>query len=173
MNPYAILLLLAVLATSHASAFFLGQRMEAGDNARVELVREQGLHDQAIAYADEIVARQSRIDMLAANLELARTVQKPKDRIITREVIRYEQVVPADRRCLLDGAWRLRHDAAATGDPASLMAEPASLVDGGAEPVEDAAALGVVAENYEQCRGLIDQVAGWQRWHEAVTALPQ
>lgn len=168
MSPYVVLAAALLLAASHASTFFLGQRMEAGDHARVELVREQGLHAQAIAYAGEIVARQSRIDALAADLETARAIQKPKDRIITREVIRYEQVVPADRRCLLDGAWRVRHDAAATGDPSSLMAEAASLADGRTEPVEDAAAIGTVAENYEQCRGYIDQVKGWQRWHEAV-----
>ena len=57
-------------------------------------------------------------------------------------------------------AWRLLHDAAATGEPA----EPARLAAGAAEPVADAAAIGTVAGNYEQCREYIEQLRGWQRW---------
>jgi hypothetical protein len=60
----------------------------------------------------------------------------------------------------------LLHDAAATGEPA----DAARVAAGDAEPVADAAALRVVADNYEQCREYIEQVRGWQRWWGEVKA---
>ena len=148
MNRVAILLLAAVLTASHLTAYHMGRRAE--DGAKL---------DQALAYAAEIVERQGRVDALAVELETERAKRIPKNRIITREVVRYE-TLPADRRCTLDPAWRLLHDAAATGEPA----DAARVAAGDAEPVADATALRVVADNYEQCREYIEQVRGWQRW---------
>ena len=148
MNRVAILLLSAVLTASHLTAYHMGRRAE--DGAKL---------DQALAYAAEIVERQGKVDALTANLEAERAKRIPKNRIITREVVRYE-TLPADRRCTLDPAWRLLHDAAATGEPA----DTARVATGDAEPVADATALRVVADNYEQCREYIEQVRGWQRW---------
>ncbi|WP_049780327.1 hypothetical protein [Aromatoleum aromaticum] len=157
MHPYAVLGGVILLIGTHAGAFAYGRHVEQGDQAQQKL-------DQALAYAGEIVARQGAVDRLSAALEAARTAQRPKDRIITREVIRYAQL-PADRRCELDGAWRLLHDAAATGQPA----DTARVVAGSAPPVADAAALDTVAGNYEQCREYIDQVSGWQAWWRLVS----
>ena len=148
MSQIAILLLAAVLTASHLTAYHMGRRAE--DSAKL---------DQALAYAAEIVERQGRVDALAVELETERAKRIPKNRIITREVVRYE-TLPADRRCTLDPAWRLLHDAAATGEPA----DAARVAAGDAEPVADATALRVVADNYEQCREYIEQVRGWQRW---------
>ena len=148
MNQIAILLLAAVLTASHLTAYHLGRNAE--DGAKL---------DQALAYAAEIVERQSKVDALAVELETERAKRIPKNRIITREVVRYAQL-PADRRCTLDPAWRLLHDAAATGEPA----DAARVAAGDAEPVADAAALEAVAGNYEACREYIDQLRGWQRW---------
>jgi hypothetical protein len=100
-----------------------------------------------------------KVDTLNADLAAARAAQKPKDRIITKEVVRYETVVPADRRCTLDGAWRVLHDAAATGDPAA-----GSIAATTAAPVTDADALETVAENYELCRSWRADLIGWQRF---------
>ena len=148
MNQIAILLLCAVLTASHLTAYHMGRNADAAAKL-----------DQALAYAADIVERQGRVDALAAELEAERAKRIPKNRIITKEVVRYAQL-PADRRRELDPAWRVLHDAAATGEPA----DPARMAAGAAEPVADAAALGTVAGNYEQCREYIDQLRGWQRW---------
>lgn len=152
MNQIAALLLAAVLTASHLTAYHMGRRAE--DGAKL---------DQALAYAAEIVERQGKVDALAANLEAERAKRIPKNRVITKEVVRYAQL-PADRRCTLDPAWRLLHDAAATGEPA----DTARVAAGDADPVADAAALETVAGNYEQCREYIDQLRGWQRWWRQV-----
>ena len=148
MSQISIILMAIVLTASHLTAYHMGRNAE--DGAKL---------DQALAYAAEIVERQGKVDALAADLEAERAKRIPKNRVITKEVVRYE-TLPADRRCTLDPAWRLLHDAAATGEPA----EPARLAAGAAEPVADAAALGTVAGNYEQCREYIEQLRGWQRW---------
>ncbi len=152
MNKIAALLLAAVLTASHLTAYHMGRRAE--DGAKL---------DQALAYAAEIVERQGKVDALAANLEAERAKRIPKNRIITKEVVRYAQL-PADRRCTLDPAWRLLHDAAATGQPA----DTARVAAGAAEPVTDAAALETVAGNYENCRDHIAQLDGWRRWWNQV-----
>ena len=153
MNALIPLLVICVLATlSHGGAYFMG---------RASL--DQQRLDDALAYADEIVARQGVADTLAADLETERAKRIPKNRTITREVIRYVELHP-DRRCTLDPAWRLLHDAAATGEPA----DTARVAAGAADPIEDAAALESVAGNYEQCRDYIAQLEGWQRWWDEV-----
>jgi hypothetical protein len=153
VSQIAILLLCAVLTASHLTAYHMGRNAE--DGAKL---------DQALAYAAEIVERQGKVDALAADLEAERAKRTPKNRIITKEVIRYVEL-PADRRCTLDPAWRLLHDAAATGEPA----DAARVAAGDAEPVADAAALEVVAGNYEACREYIEQIEGWQRWWDEVS----
>lgn len=154
MNAAAVIVLCVMLAISHLSAYFMGRG--ALDSQRL---------DDALAYAGEITRQQGRADALAADLEAERQKRIPNNRTITREVIRYVEI-PAHRRCTLDGAWRLLHDGAATGQPA----DTARVADGAAEPVEDAAALETVATNYEQCREYIAQLEGWQRWWGEVIA---
>lgn len=103
-------------------------------------------------------------DRLAFDLEEVRAAQKPKDRIIIKEVARYAQTVPVDRQCVLDGTWRLLHDAAATGIPAYAPGLAAGITPG----VTDADALDTVADNYEICRQWRADLIGWQRWWSEV-----
>jgi hypothetical protein len=140
----------------------LGSYLHGRNTMVGEIAREQ--RDNEHLAAAQLAAKQRRVDVLSATLEAARAAQKPKDRIITKEIIRYETTVPADRRCMLDGAWRVLHDAAATGQPA----DPARLAAGAAASVTDAAALDTVGENYNRCRDAIDQVTGWQAWYAIV-----
>lgn len=121
---------------------------------------DAALLDQALSYADAIVAEQEKVDQLSTDLEAERQTKAPKERIITREVTRYVQVVPVVDRCTLPGQWRLLHDAAATGEPPSSP----SLDDAGSTPIEDAAALETVAENYQACREWRGQLIGLQRY---------
>lgn len=153
MRQIAALLLCAAFTASHLTAYHMGRNADAAAKL-----------DHALAYAAEIVERQGKVDALAADLEAERAKRIPKNRVITKEVVRYE-TLPADRRCELDPAWRLLHDASATGEPA----DAARVAAGDAEPVADAAALETVAGNYEQCREYIDQLRGWQRWWSEVS----
>lgn len=156
LNPWVILGLVVALALSAASGWRL-----RGDHERAKL------HAQAIAYAEEIQRRQAAADILSADLSAEREKRIPKARTIIKEVVRYETIVPAARRCDLDGAWRLLHDAAATGEPA----DTARLAAGNAARVADAAALETVAENYADCREWRASLIGWQRWwREAATS---
>ena len=152
MNQAALIVLAVVLTASHVTAYHMGRNAE--DRAKL---------DQALAYAAKIVERQGEVDRLAESLAAEQAKKAPAARVITKEVVRYESL-PDDRRCDLDPAWRVLHDAAATGEPP----EPARLAAGAAPPVGDAAALETVAGNYESCRTYIDQLEGWQRWWDTV-----
>lgn len=149
-----------------AVSIFGGGYIKGAASVRADVAQEK--LDIALAYAGEIVRRQDTADGLAAENTTLRAAQAPKDRIITKEVTRYVQVTPPALRCVLPGTWRLRHDAAATGDPTAAEAGP--LATGEADPVEDAAALQTVGENYQACRNAIAQVEGWQRRYHRLEA---
>ena len=124
--------------------------------------------DQREAYIEQLQERerqrdeaQASVDQLARALETARSIRQPKDRIITKEVVRYVDAVPESDRCTLPARWRVLHDAAATGEP---PAESSGVADGRAGPVADAAAIETVTDNYAVCRDAIEQVMGWQAW---------
>lgn len=157
INPWIIIGFIVVLAVSNASSFLFGKHVEAGEASQAQLETER----LATALLNR---KQKRVDTLGQQIAKANADRAGRDRIIIQEVYRYEQVTPAADRCTLPGAWRLRHDSAATGEPA----DPARLVASDARPVTDAAALGTVAGNYIQCRAAIDQVKGWQAWWRVV-----
>jgi len=147
--PVRLLLIIGLLALGFAA----GWRVCDWRNDAAQLQEER--EDRALAKA-----RQVFTDRLALLLEHQRSVKADKDRTIIKEVVRYESLTPADRRCALDGNWRMLHDAAATGTPA----DPAGLAARTAPPITDAAALETVAGNYEACRDYIDQLNGWNDW---------
>lgn len=153
----------AVGAGLFLAGYLHGQHVAEGDVARAQL-------EIAIAYAGEILARQGIADNLADENAKLRADQAPKDRIITKEITRYVEVTPPDQRCTLPGTWRLRHDAAATGQPADPQAGP--LATGAADPVDDAAALETLGTNYQACRNDQAKLAGWQRRYRALEAAP-
>lgn len=156
MNPWIIIFWIATLG-----AAALGGWSMRGDHEDAKRLTAIAL---AASKKDSV---QQAVDRSAADQANAAAAQAVKDRIITREVIRYVQVTPIADRCTLPGTWRVRHDAAATGRPA----ESAGLADGQAAPVTDADALDTVAENYVACRTYAEQVAGWQAYWEAVKGL--
>lgn len=139
---------LITLALTHGAAWLAGRNSLDGQRL-----------DDALAYAEALVEQQDKADVFAAALERERAGRAAQNKTITREVVRYVEI-PSDRRCTLDGAWRLLHDAAATG----ALANTADVAADRADPVTDAAALEAVASNYEQCREYIAQLDGWQRW---------
>lgn len=157
INPWVIISFIVALAVSNAGSFLFGKHVEEGEAAQVQLESER-------LAAALLNRKQKRVDTLGQQLAQAKADRAGRDRIIVQEVYRYEHVTPAADRCTLPGAWRLRHDLAATGE----SADPARLAAGDAQPVTDAAALGTVAGNYIQCRDAIEQVKGWQAWWSTV-----
>lgn len=116
--------------------------------------------ESAQKYKEQSEQLQGEVNKLSADLALLKETQKPKDKIIYKDVIRYEQIVPSERLCTLDGAWRVLHDSAATGQPA----DPGRLTDASSSPVKDAEALETVADNYETCRGWRRDLIEWQKF---------
>lgn len=153
MNPWPLLAWIVTLAAAVAGGWQLRGDHEAAKQLKI-----------AEANASALKVKQDQVTALSADLETARAAQSGKNRVITREVARYVEITPPDRRCTLDGRWRLLHDGAATGEPA----DTARLVAGQADPVADAAALDTIAINYEHCRNTLAQLAGWQQWWDQV-----
>lgn len=150
-------LLLAAIALS-AAAYQFGRHVRAGEYAQQQL-------DDGLAYAGLVKEAQDQRDQLSKDLSAERTKETTANRTITREVIRYVEVTPPADRVLLPDTWRVRHNLAATGSPADPGA--GSLADGTAGPVEDAAALEAIDQNYATCRDSAAKLAGWrQRWEK-------
>lgn len=159
MNPATLLALAAAWLASITAAAWVGWDYRDGKVAQQQLA-------VAAAYAEWAERQQERADQLDTDLSAARSAQAPRERLITREITRYVQVTPPDRRCTLPDTWRLRHDAAATGMPIDPESGPVAL--GAAGEVEDAAALETVGENYALCREAAAQLAGWQRRYREI-----
>lgn len=151
--PIQLLIGLVSAMLIAAGSYNFGRHVAEGEAATQQ-------YNLAVAYAGEIRAEQGKADQLAADLSAARSRQTQKDRAITKEITRYVEVTAPDRRCQLPGTWRMRHDAAATGTPASPEAGP--VADGSADHVEDAAALETIGENYQAARECFAKLIGWQ-----------
>lgn len=158
LGRWAILALLGVLL------FCLGH-FHGVDTA--EKAQAEKLLDATLAYAERIGELEDLGQSLTAENASLRAAQAPKERVVTREVFRYVEVTPPDRRVVLHGTWRVRHDAAAAGTvPEGPAAGP--LADGAfgspeAPPVPDNVALETVADNYSGCREAVAKLEGWQR----------
>lgn len=83
-------------------------------------------------------------------------------RTIEKEVVRYE-AMPVEH-VDLPGAWRVRHDAAATAMP---LPDSTAGLDAAAQPVADTAALDVVTGNYATCNAIAGQLTELQAWVQA------
>ncbi len=151
--PTKLLIVVALMALSAIAAGRMGYQLAEGQAARAELDLQRQIDAQR-------QAGERRLDRLAVDLETERTARKQRDRIINKGVQSYVQIVPIDRQCVLDGRWRLLHDAAASGEPT----DTARLATGAASPVADATAIDTIAGNYEACREWRAQLIGWQRW---------
>ena len=151
----------AAIAALALTIYSHGRHVAEGEVAEAQ-------RDIAIAYAGEVVAAQAKADQLTADNNTLRAEKAPKDRLITKEVTRYEFIESPGHRCTLPGTWRLLHDAAATGTPPATEAGP--LAAGGADPVTDATALRTAADNYTTCRDSIQKVKAWQRRYQTIEA---
>ena len=159
MSAQRLLILLAVwLATCTGSAW-IGWDYRGGKVAADRL-------DAIEIQAKLIEEATTRSEALKTQLSAARSALTKANQTITREIVRYEQVTPADQRCTLPGTWRVRHDAAARGMP--LTPDAGSLALGSSGPVEDATALETVAENYAAARECAEKLNGWQRRYRAL-----
>lgn len=151
--------ILLALITLGLTAYSHGRHVRTGELAQVE-------RDTAIAYAAEIVARQQTADQLAEQNAALLARQAPRDRVITQEIVKYEIITPPGYRCTLPGAFRLLHDAAATGNPTAP--ETGTLDAASADPIADAPLLQTIGYNYTACRRAIAQVEAWQRRYHAL-----
>ena len=153
-----LILTIALVAYSH------GRHVAEGEFAQEQIER-------SAANLVEIAKAQTIADQLAADLAALRQAQAPKDRIITKEIIKYESATPAGQRCTLPGRFRVLHDAAATGD--ATAAETGPVATPAPDPVEDTALLQTLGENYTACRETAARLAGWQRrYHQLEERAP-
>lgn len=171
--------LVAILfaATTGGAGYLLGR----ADQRTAQASQGTAVVQQAL---DKTTAGHRAATDLAADNSAARGERQTITRTLIRYVDRYEKDTPATDRCPLPNTWRLRHDAAAAGRlPIAAGAGP--LADGTdataqapadpalAGPVDDAAAIGTVADNYAICHEAADKLAGWQRRQRQLTELEQ
>jgi len=168
MNPLAILsglnqaavqgiaIAVAVVGLILAT-YFHGRHVTEGEAAAARL-------EIALDYAAEIIRQQDVAADLASENAALRAARLTRERVITKEVTRYVQVTPPALRCVLPGTWRLRHDLAAADDTA--VAAAGSLDAASADPVEDAAALETIADNYAACNDAMAKLDAWQRRYQ-------
>ena len=149
------LLIVAVLL----GAYNFGRHVKDGEVAKERLQQTQQLR----ALQED---HQAKADELALLNAARRAETAPRERLITKEVTRYVHVTDPVDRVALPGTWRVRHDAAATGMP--IAAESGPLALGTLAPVEDAAALETVADNYATARECAEKLVGWQRRYRAL-----
>ncbi len=147
-----------VIIALMVAAFAYGQHVRQAEIDAAE-------RNTALAYAGEIVRLQAQSDVLQADLETARASRAAATKTITREVIRYAS---RPDHCQLPGAFRLLHDAAATGKAALAAADPVDAAS--ADPVADAAVLETVASNYAACREDAARLIAWQQRYHTLEA---
>lgn len=102
----------------------------------------------------------------AIELEAARGKRQVVTQLIHEQVDRYVPMVlesDAGRACLLAGAVRVLHDAAAAGTTADTSRIP------DAAPVPPRTLTATVVSNYAGCHDAADQVDGWRLWWSTVS----
>lgn len=153
---------LALIAIALVAGYGFGRHVAQGEAASQQVNGLIQARQQDKTQDQDNSRRQASANTLAATARAGQIAQAQRDRAITKEVIRYVQVTPPADRCLLPGPWRLRHDAAATGNP---LEDPDTgpLGAGAGAPVEDAAALETVAENYQSARECFAKLDYWQQ----------
>lgn len=149
---------LAVLLILGIGTFLLGYQhglsVAAGEQAEIE-------RDTAIDYANQTIHLEHDNADLVSQQETARKNAHETQKIITREVIRY-----ANRpdTCQLPAAFRMLHDAAATGTATAAEANPVDA--GSTDPVADAAALDTITSNYALCHDTAEKLKAWQQRYQ-------
>lgn len=179
MPAWLVAILLA--ATTGGAGYLLGRADQRTAQA------SQGTEVVQKALEQTTAGHHAATDLAAEN-SAERGKRETVTRTLIRYVDRYEKDTPAADRCPLPGTWRLRHDAAADGR-LPISAGPGPLADGTdataqapadpalptafAAPIDDAAAIGIVADNYTICHEAADKLAGWQRRQRRLKELQQ
>lgn len=150
LNPWILL----ALAIALGGAWFKGYQVGAD---KLEKYRTE-----QFAAATKINAKRAAV---SAAVEIRYVKVAGKTKIVTetieKEVIRYADSNPG---YLLDGAWRVLHDAAA----ANTVPDPASIPYGAAgAPPRAAEALDTVTANYAACNRTADRLDALQGWVRA------
>lgn len=158
---------LALIAVALVAGYGFGRHVAQGEAATQQVDGLIQARQQDKTQDQGNSQRQTSANTLAATARAGQSAQAQRDRVITKEVIRYAQVTPPADRCLLPGPWRLRHDAAATGNPLE-DAGTGPLGAGAGAPVEDAAALETVAENYQSARECFAKLDYWQERYRTI-----
>lgn len=146
---------LALLAVWFVAGYSTGLRHEQS--------RQQALQARQWVAQIQQQRQQSQVSIAAEAAHGQRQAQlRTVYRTIEKEVVRYE-VMPVEH-VDLPGAWRVRHDAAATAVP---LPDSTAGLDAAAQPVADTAALDVVAGNYASCNAIAGQLIELQAWVQA------
>lgn len=117
----------------------------------------EALLTEQFKVAGQVVKRQEKVTerVVVEYRDVVRVVKEKGEEVI-REV---EKLVPADG-CVLDGGFRVLHDAAADG----RLPSAAGGAHGPAAPVDQVAAAETVAVNYLACHQNAEQLKALQGW---------
>jgi type II secretory pathway pseudopilin PulG len=159
-DGYKLLAALVVAIALAVGGYFFGRHVRDGEIA-------QQMIDAMNTLADQVREAQGKADDLSKELSAQRSAATKNNRLITREITRYVEVTPATDRVLLPDTWRVRHNLAATG----ANPEAGPVAAGSTGPVEDAAALAAIDENYAICRESADKLAGWRKYWAIIDPL--
>lgn len=164
---------ISAFAASHwravASVVLVGLVLSAtyargrNDEREVWVERQREATERATERERQLAALTSR---QAADLEAARGKRQVVTQLIHEQVDRYVPMVlesDAGRACLLAGAVRVLHDAAAAG----TTADTARIPD--AAPVPPAVLTHTIIDNYAACHDSADRLTGWQQWWATVS----
>lgn len=150
-----VLVVLAILAGTYAKG--------RNDERSAWVAREYAATERANERERQLATLTAR---QAADLEAARGKRQVVTQLIHEQVDRYVPMVlesDAGRACLLAGAVRVLHDAAAAGTTADASRIPA------AAPVPPATLTHTIIDNYAACHDSADRLEGWQRWWSTVS----
>jgi len=152
--PYRILAVALVLAAIYALGNYHGSH-------RVQLAWDAEHADRAAKAAQTAQAQSDATTKVVTEYVDRVQVVREKGKTIIKEVPVY---VP-NNSCDLPGGFRVLHDAAATNE----LPDTARAADAPAASAQTVAAT--VAENYNTCHGIREQLIGLQAWAAAQGAI--
>jgi len=153
--PYRILIAIAVLAAVYALGNYHGAN-------RVQTSWDLEKAQQAEAAANTATEQANATVKVVTEFVDRVQVVREKGKTIIKEVPVY---VPSTDSCDLSGGFRVLHDAAA----ANTLPDSTRVADAPAANAQTVAAT--VAENYNTCHGIREQLIGLQAWAAAQGAI--
>lgn len=109
--------------------------------------------------------QRDKSDAIAQMLEALESAQKTKEKVITKEVIKYV-TKNFNSSCKLDDEWVRISNAAV---PMPRVTEAASSASESAAKIRDLGeALRVITNNYAACQDSVNRLRGWQEWYRSI-----